>query len=1108
MKPGKLVPKFTSNAVDYTLTLASNVQEVKFGPLTSDSGASYVIKGIPGGEKTLHPEEGKTVSINFEVTAEDGKTTKTYTILVRRLSADDAVLSSLDVSVGKLNPKFSPLKTLYTCCVPNCVDSISVKAKPEDQSMSVTSSSGTPLAAFPLNPGETPVVIAVASPKGSTTVHYTVKVVRNPVAYSCDVSDHQMKLDFNCCICWGLVHRPVWIKGCNELYCKSCLMEATRTNKVNPLTGDTILQENWWEDCTDTENSLSKVKVSSSIPLGQKIEGTASEIGKLVRQSRLSRPKEEATFTCQQCSCKTPSTNKELHDKLICSAKHRQELPKYKIELQGWEKSMRKESGEENPDSLIKEAEQCEAKFLSAVSSSTLQDDSCIGHLDDAMSLVAAAIKLTPNYGQYHLKLGQLLEESMYVSDIYGVERSKTEDADLEAGEDLGSEDSKEDDFLAICQLHGVAPGAPVALQLKAVEAEYHSLKEAGQTHKAEQVQLLYAWKSKKTLQASQGSYATQSAGPLGRALQKYKDACQASPSSHPAHYHLGRLLLLMGDSSAAIPHLKMALATKPHHLQTRFCLGYAMGRESQSPSLAAILLTEGLSEYLHVRSDMLETQVSIKSPRTCLLAEDFWTTSNLLISKGFVVLAKLGGSNDLTKRVCLLYSSRVVWWFPYTHKGSTFRQLQWTWVDSRFMLQSLVSKQESLLLCKTLSSLLSYMNIDASPALNEVKLKTCQSLVQHEPWSSNALYLLGNAQLGTFETDETKLGLLKCAEKSYRASISCEGRPVEQEGVPDQVSSQDWWPADANKSGKGGPSKDSTKSSTSQPTGNGASKPAPGKAQPPISKPGPTKKQITPQKPVSKAAITKPAASTNTKFTGTKAQGVSKPVPKGSVKVAETKGKGVATLGELKSKTSAPTKTTSPPPQSQSTGPDSTSQSASTVSPSKSNDADMKKRTGALNKKTYHARLGLARVLLKQKDRDATSDEAVSLYKSVLTMAPDVHDAYIELGEFLAKKDPLGAVEVYSKFPFSDNPTFDDGYLYGEIARILMASEKYTDLWLEKSMIALGRILGIGALEKQFTVLETKFQTKLLKTITAGIHGKPVDDPSLQAFFKFKCWS
>ena len=42
---------------------------------------------------------------------------------------------------------------------------------------------------------------------------------------------------------------------------------------------------------------------------------------------------------------------------------------------------------------------------------------------------------------------------------------------------------------------------APLALQLKAVEAEYHSLKEAGQTHKAEHVQQLYAWKSKKALQ-------------------------------------------------------------------------------------------------------------------------------------------------------------------------------------------------------------------------------------------------------------------------------------------------------------------------------------------------------------------------------------------------------------------------------------------------------------------------------------------------------------------------------------------------------------------------------------------------------------------------------
>lgn len=60
---------------------------------------------------------------------------------------------------------------------------------------------------------------------------------------------------------------------------------------------------------------------------------------------------------------------------------------------------------------------------------------------------------------------------------------------------------SKEEEFLAICQLHGVSSSAPVSLQLKAVEAEYQSLKEAGQTHKADHVQNLHAWKSKKVLE-------------------------------------------------------------------------------------------------------------------------------------------------------------------------------------------------------------------------------------------------------------------------------------------------------------------------------------------------------------------------------------------------------------------------------------------------------------------------------------------------------------------------------------------------------------------------------------------------------------------------------
>ena len=44
ISPGKLVPKFKPSVIEYSVTVGSDVKEVKFSPLTSDGGASYVIK--------------------------------------------------------------------------------------------------------------------------------------------------------------------------------------------------------------------------------------------------------------------------------------------------------------------------------------------------------------------------------------------------------------------------------------------------------------------------------------------------------------------------------------------------------------------------------------------------------------------------------------------------------------------------------------------------------------------------------------------------------------------------------------------------------------------------------------------------------------------------------------------------------------------------------------------------------------------------------------------------------------------------------------------------------------------------------------------------------
>ena len=46
---GKLVPKFKAFVTSYSVTVGSNVQEIKLIPITSDGGASYTVKVKLGG---------------------------------------------------------------------------------------------------------------------------------------------------------------------------------------------------------------------------------------------------------------------------------------------------------------------------------------------------------------------------------------------------------------------------------------------------------------------------------------------------------------------------------------------------------------------------------------------------------------------------------------------------------------------------------------------------------------------------------------------------------------------------------------------------------------------------------------------------------------------------------------------------------------------------------------------------------------------------------------------------------------------------------------------------------------------------------------------------
>ena len=60
-------------------------------------------------------------------------------------------------------------------------------------------------------------------------------------------------------------------------------------------------------------------------------------------------------------------------------------------------------------------------------------------------------------------------------------------------------------------------------------------------------------------------------------------------------------------------------------------------------------------------------------------------------------------------------------------------------------------------------------------------------------------------------------------------------------------------------------------------------------------------------------------------------------------------------------------------------------------------------------------------------------------MYSHAIELCPGIHDAYIELSDLLIDNCPLEAVDIYVTYPFSNIPTFDDAYLYGEIVRIML---------------------------------------------------------------------
>ena len=198
LSAGTLDPAFDAGIADYTATVADTVATTTVSATATNAAAQVGYADRNGDEFTdADPAtDGLQValavganSIVVTVTAEDGQTTRVYTVIVTREASTDARLSGLSLSAGTLDPEFDAATTRYTATVAYTVARITVTPAPAHPSAAVAYLDASDTALTDADPdtdhfqvalvvGENVVNLEVTSQDGVAKQTYIVVITR------------------------------------------------------------------------------------------------------------------------------------------------------------------------------------------------------------------------------------------------------------------------------------------------------------------------------------------------------------------------------------------------------------------------------------------------------------------------------------------------------------------------------------------------------------------------------------------------------------------------------------------------------------------------------------------------------------------------------------------------------------------------------------------------------------------------------------------------------------------------------------------------------------------------------------------------------------------
>jgi len=173
---------------NFATSVSFNTTSITLTPTAVDPNASITVNGLlvrSGFSSLPILLSPYTTLINLLVTAQDGVTTRTFTLKVTRTGSNNASLSFLRMSTGTLTAMPGSGMKSYTSWVPYTVSTIKLIPAAADSNATVVVngvavSSGSASSPIALNVGQNVITTTVTAQDGTTIATYTTVITRGP----------------------------------------------------------------------------------------------------------------------------------------------------------------------------------------------------------------------------------------------------------------------------------------------------------------------------------------------------------------------------------------------------------------------------------------------------------------------------------------------------------------------------------------------------------------------------------------------------------------------------------------------------------------------------------------------------------------------------------------------------------------------------------------------------------------------------------------------------------------------------------------------------------------------------------------------------------------